>query len=61
MNGERLVFLEKLIISKKHFGKKVVSRLEKVVGEVIDSKDVPDKIEIDLSESDEVSVEDLLP
>lgn len=47
-----MVFLERLIISKKHFGKKVVSRLEEVVGEVVDSKDVPDRIEIDLIRHD---------
>lgn len=59
VDGQPMVFLEKLVVSKKYFGKKVVSRLEEVVGKVVDSKDVPDRIEIDLSEStlDEVSVE----
>lgn len=51
IDGEPMRPLEKLIISKKHFGKTSVSRLEDVVGEVIDVKDVPDRIQIPIPES----------
>lgn len=51
INGEQMRPLEKLIISKKHFEKTLVSRLEGVVGEVIDVKDAPDRLQISIPES----------
>jgi len=42
VDGIKMVQLEKLVISKKHFGKKVISQLEELVEEVVDTKDAPD-------------------
>lgn len=42
VDGIKMVQLEKLVISKKHLGKKVISQLEELVEEVVDTKDAPD-------------------
>lgn len=38
--------LDQLIISKEHFGKRIVSQLEELVGEVLDTAYVPELWEI---------------